>query len=102
MLPIRGQNDPAIGAYLVSEDEFECYVRLNRQVEECGITAVPESNELMTGSYVMVDLAGRFFDNVAGSHTYSRPILEVGVEEALKDVSMDASKFLSRRGLYAW
>ena len=41
---------------------------------------MPESNELMRGSYVMVDPAGRFFDNVEGGHTYSRPILEVGVE----------------------
>ena len=56
----------------------------------------------MTGSYVMVDPAGRFFDNVAGSHTYSRPILEVGAEQALKDVSVDAGKFLSKSSLYAW
>ena len=46
--------------------------------------------------------SGRFFDNVAGSHTYSRPILEVGAEQALKDVSVDAGKFLSRSSLYAW
>ena len=52
--------------------------------------------------FVMVDPAGRFFDNVVGAHSYSRPILDVGVEEALKDVSMDARKFLSRSGIYAW
>ena len=63
---------------------------------------VPETNDLMTGSYVMVDPAGRFFDNVAGHHTYSRPILEVGVEEALRDVSIAPEKFLSRGGSYAW
>ena len=59
-----------------------------------------ETNDLMTGSYVMVDPAGSFFDNVAGSHTYSRSIVEVGVDEALKDVSVDSEKFLSRKGLY--
>ena len=32
----------------------------------------------MTGSYVMVDPAGRFFDNTSGYHTYGRPILEGG------------------------
>ena len=36
------------------------------------------------------------------THTYSRPILEVGVEQALMDVSVDAGKFLSRSGMYAW
>ena len=55
-----------------------------------------------TGSYVMVDPAGRFFDNAAGTHTYSRPILEIGVEKALMDVFVDAGKFLSRSGMYAW
>ena len=74
----------------------------SRRVAEHGITIVPEDNDLMTGSYVMVDPAGRFFDNVDGSYTYNRPILEVGVDEALMDVSVDADKFLSRSGLYAW
>ena len=78
VLPVEGQNDAAVGDYLVSADEFEQYVQLNKYVEEHGIAVVPESNELMTGSYVMVDPAGRFFDNIAGTHTYSRPILEVG------------------------
>ena len=71
-------------------------------MEAHGIVLVPESNDLMTGSYVMVDPAGRFFDNVAGGHSYSRPIIEVGVEQALKDVSVDVEKFLSRNGLYDW
>ena len=56
----------------------------------------------MTGSYVMVDPAGRFFDNASGAHTYSRPILEVGVEEAFRQVSVDSRRFLSRGGLYDW
>ena len=56
----------------------------------------------MTGSYVMVDPAGRFFDNVAGGYTYSRSIIDVGVEEALREVSIDSEKFLSRDGIYHW
>ena len=102
VLPIQGQNGHAVDEYLVSEDEFDNYVQMNRGVETHGIKVVPESNNLMTGSYVMVDPAGRFFDNVAGSHTYSKPILEVGVEEALKGVTTDPEKFLSRDGLYDW
>jgi radical S-adenosyl methionine domain-containing protein 2 len=56
----------------------------------------------MTGSYVMVDPAGRFFDNTAGAHVYSRPINEVGVNVALKEVSVDPGKFRLRDGLYDW
>ena len=102
VLPVTGQNSSRAGDHLVSAEEFWGYVESNRRVEEHGITVVPEDNELMTGSYVMVDPVGRFFDNAAGTHTYSRPILEVGVEHALADVSVDAGKFLSRSGMYAW
>ena len=102
VLPVVGQNDLKVGEFEITDDEFDRYVRKSRRVEEHGVRVVPESNDLMTGSYVMVDPAGRFFDNVAGSHTYSRPIIKVGVEEALKQVSVDATKFLSRDGLYEW
>ena len=102
VLPVVGQNDRRVNEHLVSVDEFQEYVERTRRVEAAGITVVPESNDLMTGSYVMVDPAGRFFDNVAGQHTYSRPILEVGVLEALRDVSVVPEKFRSRNGLYDW
>ena len=102
VLPVAGQNSSRVGDHLVSAEEFWGYVETSRRVEERGITVVPEDNDLMTGSYVMVDPAGRFFDNAAGTHTYSRPILEVGVDQALRDVSVDAGKFLSRSGMYAW
>ena len=102
VLPLEGQNDRTVDSYLNSAGDFNHYVQNIQRVEEYGIRVVPEGNDLMTGSYVMVDPAGRFFDNVAGCHTYSRPILDVGVEGALKDVSVDAAKFLARDGLYNW
>ena len=102
VLPVKGQNDVVVDPYVVSPDEFVGYVELSRRVEAYGIKVVPESNDLMTGSYVMVDPAGRFFDNSSGAHTYSRSIIEVGVEEASRDVSVDSRKFISRDGLYDW
>lgn len=101
-LPVRGQNDGLVDRFVVTSEEFARYVTRNRCVESRGIVVVPESNELMTGSYVMVDPAGRFFDNVAGAHVYSRPINQVGVDVALSEVSIDADKFRSRGGLYEW
>ena len=102
VLPVKGQNDDAVDAYIVSTEEFEGYIRRSRAVEVHGIKLVPENNDLMTGSYVMVDPAGRFFDNTRGTHTYSRPIIEVGVEMAIEDVSSDHEKFVARDGLYDW
>ena len=102
VLPVSGQNDGRVDELVVTVDEFQEYVERTRRVEKARVAVVPESNDLMTGSYVMVDPAGRFFDNVSGYHTYSRPILEVGVEEALRDVSIAPEKFLSRGGSYDW
>ena len=101
VLPVKGQNDARIDEFVVSDAEFNEYVEPNRAVEAKGITVVPESNELMTGSYAMVDPLGRFFDDTKGEHTYSRPILEVGVAAALPEVTIFPERFVARGGDYA-
>ena len=65
-----------------------------------GVKVVPEDNDLMTDSYVMADPLGRFFDNTKGSYTYSRPILQIGVQDALQDVKINPEKFFARGGKY--
>ncbi len=102
VLPVIGQNDGKVGDLTVTAEQFDRYVERNRTVESRGIRVVPESNAMMTGSYIMVDPSGRFFDNTLGQYTYSRPILEVGIEEALKEVIVDPAVFDARGGRYAW
>ena len=102
VLPVQGQNDSQILRDAITKEQFAAYVARNRSVEEDGIVVVPEDNDMMTGSYVMVDPAGRFFDNTKGSHSYSDPIIDVGVDEALKSVSIDPQRFLKRGGRYDW
>ena len=101
-LPVKGQNDKHINDWLITPEQFESYVLLNGVVQKDGITVVLEDNELMTKSYVMIDPAGRFFDNESGSYNYSDPILEVGVKEALSKVSIDPQRFRRRGGQYNW
>lgn len=101
-LAVDGQNNGRIDKYAVNAAQFERYVERNRSVESEGIVVVPENNEMMTGSYIMVDPAGRFFDNTQGAHTYSSPILNVGIEDALREVSVNAERFRQRGGRYAW
>jgi radical S-adenosyl methionine domain-containing protein 2 len=50
----------------------------------------------------MIDPAGRFFDNASGTHRYSRPILVIGVDAAMKEVRIDPAKFKERGGIYEW
>ena len=102
VLPIKGQNDARIADFEITTEQFEAYVQRNRSVKSDGIAVIPESNDLMTKSYVMIDPAGRFFDNAQGTYNYSEPILEVGVERALKEVSIDSKQFHKRGGRYDW
>lgn len=56
----------------------------------------------MTGSYVMIDPAGRFFTNISGTHIYSKPIIQIGVTAALEEMNYNNEKFIAREGLYDW
>ena len=102
VLRVKGQNDAHIDDFVITREQFEAYIERNRIVENDGIRVVPENNEAMTESYVMIDPAGRFFDNVQGFYRYSEPILKVGVEAALKQVSIDPERFRQRGGEYDW
>ena len=99
-LPIAGQNDRNAGRFEVTGGQFREYVERNRSVEQDGIQVVPEDNDLMTGSYVMVDPTGRLFGNMEGRYTYSRPILEVGIADALQEIEIDPERFRKRGGSY--
>ena len=48
---------------LVTDDEFNSYVQRSRVKH----TVLSECNDLITGSYVIVDPSGRFFDNFSES-----------------------------------
>ena len=98
-LPIAGQNDGKIDNLRIPASDFEKFLKRNAAAASI---IVPEYNDEMKGSYVMVDPAGRFFDNAEGKHRYSDPILEVGGEKALSQVHYDFEKFVKRGGQYDW
>ena len=102
VLPVAGQNDLTVDRHLVTNQEFATYIQSASIVKLHGVKLTAENNDLTTGSYVMVDPAGRFFDNTAGRHTYSQPILEVGAAVALQELSVDHQKLVARDGLYNW
>ena len=63
---------------------------------------VPESNDLMRGSYAMLDAIGRFYTNVDGGHSYGPSIIDVGVERAWNENRFLEDRFIDRGGLYEW
>jgi radical S-adenosyl methionine domain-containing protein 2 len=100
VLDVKGQNDEHIKQMAISDEDFMSYLKVNKVSKMP--TAIVEDNRAMTGSYIMVDPAGRFFDNTKGYHSYSEPILEVGVQQALNQISYDFNLFMEREGLYEW
>ena len=49
----------------------------------------------MTGSYLMIDSIGIFFQNsiLGNGYSYSTPIVNTGIEEALNEINFDPEKF---------
>jgi len=102
VLPIDGQNDGRVEDLLISEDEFSEWVERHKGVSNEGINFIPETNELMTGSYVMIDSLGRFYSNIEGEHKYTRSILEIGIKEAWRENQFNEHHFIEREGIYDW
>ncbi|OAV64670.1 molybdenum cofactor biosynthesis protein A [Bacteroidales bacterium Barb4] len=101
MLPVESQNDKAVEDIYPSVEEFETFIRANKEkAEQSGLKVVSEGNEDMTGSYIMISPDGKFFNNVDGKHIYSKPILEVGIGEALKQTLVLREVFYKREGDY--
>jgi radical S-adenosyl methionine domain-containing protein 2 len=102
VLPVEGQNDGTVDDLLLGEGEFKSWVDRHSIIQKAGITFVPESNELMRGSYAMLDALGRFYSNMDGGHVYGLGILEVGVETAWSMNNFSNDKFIERGGVYSW
>lgn len=98
VLPIVGQNDENIIDFEISHDQYKQFLQTHNNIK----SIVPESNDEIKGSYVMVDPAGRFFDNAQGTHNYSKPILDVGIIEAYESMNYSSDKFIARGGIYNW
>jgi radical S-adenosyl methionine domain-containing protein 2 len=102
VLPIRGQNEGAVDALLITKAQFRAFVDRHRYVEARGVRIVPELNTDMMGSYAMIDPLGRFFSNASARHAYSPPILEAGVLAAFDQISFSADAYRGRGGVYDW
>lgn len=101
VLKVEKQNCHSFDRFCISHDDFNTFVA-RHQLACPALHIVPENNEAMTGSYLMVDPAGRFFDNHGGVHRYSSPILEAGLEETRKETVFLEDRFEGRGGEWEW
>lgn len=63
---------------------------------------IPEDNRVMASSYSLLNKYMRFLDKGEGVMKESENLLDVGVEEALKQVRWDRKSFFERGGVYEW
>lgn len=94
---VSGQNCQNSGTWKVSRKEYDTFISRHRRA---GVEICPEPEDLMRGSYAMVSPDGRFFDSAEGYHRYSKPILDVGAEEAWNQVQCDEALFRERTRNY--
>jgi radical S-adenosyl methionine domain-containing protein 2 len=98
-LPIKGENDDEWDKLEITSEEFRAWVARHRHLEP-----VVESNDLMTGSYCMLDGKLRFYNNVGGEFKHSAPIPEVGMDRAWSEIESLFSDdvFEGRGGVWSW
>ncbi|XP_073905199.1 S-adenosylmethionine-dependent nucleotide dehydratase RSAD2 isoform X2 [Castor canadensis] len=84
--------------FVISDKEFEGFLERHKDVS----CLVPESNQKMKNSYLILDEYMRFLNCTSGRKDPSKSILDVGVEEAIKFSGFDEKMFLKRGGKYVW
>lgn len=97
VLKIRGENDRTVDQLLITREQFHEFIARHTMY-----SPVAETNDSMTGSYIIIDPQGRFVDNTTGELQYSRSILEIGVNDAFREINFSLKKLYDRGGYYNW
>ncbi|CAI5696418.1 radical S-adenosyl methionine domain-containing protein 2 [Oreochromis aureus] len=84
--------------FVISDQQFQEFLDRHSSVS----CLVPESNEKMRNSYLILDEYMRFLDCREGRKDPSKSILDVGVKEAICFSGFDEKMFLKRGGKYVW
>ncbi|XP_029451678.1 radical S-adenosyl methionine domain-containing protein 2 [Rhinatrema bivittatum] len=84
--------------FIISDEEFNLFLERHRGIS----CLVPESNQKMRDSYLILDEYMRFLNCRNGRKDPSKSILDVGVENAIRFSGFDEKMFLQRGGKYVW
>lgn len=98
VLPVEGQNSNSVDPFLINDNQFGLFLNKHKSQK----SLIPESNQDIKGSYVMIDPAGRFFQNIESEYQYSSPLLSNGVLSSYNEMKYDQELFESRGGIYNW
>lgn len=101
VLIIKDENDSDktlrnANSYIITDEEFKLFCNAHSH-HQC---LVPEPNNVMKSSYLILDEYMRFLNKGTGTPTES--ILDIGVQKALEKVYWDEGSFHARGGIYDW
>jgi radical S-adenosyl methionine domain-containing protein 2 len=82
--------------FLVIDEQWRTFCNRHKELD----CYIPEDNNSMASSYLLLDACMCFLDKVEGTMTQSMSILDVGVKKAMKEVKFDKKAFLDRKGIY--
>lgn len=96
-LPVKGENDRALAALQINEDQFQHFYKSHSVLQP-----IIENNDAMQGSYLMVSPDGLLFNNSNGYYKYGPSLLNNIDQSAIEDTGYSTVKFLNRGGSYNW
>jgi radical S-adenosyl methionine domain-containing protein 2 len=83
---------------LITTEQWQSFCEKHQHLD----AFVPDPNDLMASSYLILDEYMCFLDKGKGKEKQSQSILEVGVARALQDIHFDKAAFIRRGGEYDW
>ncbi|MDP3270077.1 MAG: viperin family antiviral radical SAM protein [Legionella sp.] len=96
-LPVIGENDRALAALRINEDQFQHFCQLHSVLQP-----IIENNDAMQGSYLMISPDGLLFDNANGYYKYGPSLLHDIDQISIDNIGFSTIKFLNRGGSYDW
>lgn len=96
-LPVTGENDHAVAALQINEEQFKYYCQLHSSLQP-----IIENNDAMQGSYLMISPDGLLFDNTNSYYKYGPSLLNQNGKTIEENIEFSTVKFLNRGGSYDW
>ena len=104
LLEIKNENQGKTKNLQITKQEFQNYCERNKKYLNNKNIMVPEINEKMQNSYIIIDEFGCFLDVSSGSKVQTQSILKVGIKKAFEELGkgFDKEMFYKRGGYYQW
>ncbi len=96
---VFGENESNADKLRVSDEQFQQFADRHAHLRLEGIWVEPEPASTIASTYVMIDPSGRLFQHNGNGHTFSRPLTECSLTEAMHETGgYNRQRFEDRGG----